>query len=59
MAAKFTKRAIKMTSDGFWFAVVYTLIEHDEGGRELQLWAVRAENSEAAINEWLSQQPKT
>jgi hypothetical protein len=58
MPTTFTKRAIKITSDNFWFAIVYTIVEHEEGGREMQLWAVRAENNEAAINEWLSKQPK-
>jgi hypothetical protein len=55
---KFTKRAIKITSDGFWFAIVYTIVENDDGTRQMQLWAVRAENNEDAINEWLSKQPK-
>ena len=54
---KFTKRAIKIEADGFWFAVVYTIVEHDEG-RELQLWGVRCENTETAINERLAKQPK-
>jgi hypothetical protein len=57
MSVKFTKRAIKITSDGFWFAIVYTLVESDEG-REMQLWAVRAESTEEEINDWLSKQPK-
>ncbi len=58
MPIKFTKRAIKITSDGFWFAIVYTLVENEDGGREMQLWAVRAERTEAEINDWLSKQPK-
>jgi hypothetical protein len=57
VSAKFTKRAIKIEADGFWFAIVYTLVEGDEG-RQMQLWGVRAEATEAEINDWLGKQPK-
>jgi hypothetical protein len=55
---KTTRRAIKVQSDGFWFAIVYDLIEHEDGTRTLHVMNYRAEATEGDLNSWLSAQPK-